>query len=691
MQAADSNASTPRDPTSLRKRFLKVSANIQMNSPKWFWIFAGALVFLAMLSRFVNLGDKAFHHDESLHAYYSYRVSTGSPHEYSALLHGPFLYYFVGVFMWFFGATDFTARLAAALFSVALVALPLVTRKQLGRATTLWLMALFLISPTFWYFGRFLREDAFTSFWVLGVALGSLLFWKTQKPWALYFATSMLAFHFVNKENSFLHVFIWLFALCCIAFLQKKYAAGFAGDLPSQKVSPILDRNYLIINSISIFVTIFILFYSSFFRHSKGSLHGILDGLYRESLLYWWDQNQKRRIDGPFDYHLPLIANYEFFVLPFLAFAWARLTFISQKAKAVFWNSKIFVTISVTLLLATFLLPRVALVPEACTYTSFCLNSLSPNLSNIFEPLVKAIHVAHSRHVLQIICYLVFGASGFLASLVLNRRFEAFLWFWGTGAIGIYSYVGEKVPWLLVYILIPVLLICSIELGRIFGKSSQKTVLDTFSLNSASFCEGFSNRVFAPALIWIFLALPFTLFKGFRVSFLMPDAPQERLVFTQTTPQAKQLRDRWREARARNSQKQLKIAMSGDATWPYAWYVNEFQAGDFTRPTAENAAKVDAFFLDQNELEKAKKEFPQFRIYSLSMRHWWVPGQNPSLSEILSYFFTQKLYPRIAGAPDTDLGVGDTKVLYLENTLSPYWTGLDRPSFMDVLAEATVK
>jgi len=64
------------------------------------WLLLCSIVFLsAVITRLLFLDDKPYHHDESLHAYYSNRVAQGHPHEYSALLHGPVLYYLTGAFM----------------------------------------------------------------------------------------------------------------------------------------------------------------------------------------------------------------------------------------------------------------------------------------------------------------------------------------------------------------------------------------------------------------------------------------------------------------------------------------------------------------------------------------------------------------------------------------------------------------
>ena len=52
-----------------------------------------ALVVLAFGFRFWDLGARAMHHDESLHAYYSYQLLQGNGYEHSPLLHGPFQFF----------------------------------------------------------------------------------------------------------------------------------------------------------------------------------------------------------------------------------------------------------------------------------------------------------------------------------------------------------------------------------------------------------------------------------------------------------------------------------------------------------------------------------------------------------------------------------------------------------------------
>lgn len=48
------------------------------------------ILLLAVISRLWGLGDRALHHDETLHAYFSWLVFRGEGYVHDPLLHGPF-------------------------------------------------------------------------------------------------------------------------------------------------------------------------------------------------------------------------------------------------------------------------------------------------------------------------------------------------------------------------------------------------------------------------------------------------------------------------------------------------------------------------------------------------------------------------------------------------------------------------
>ena len=51
------------------------------------------ILVAAVLTRFWDLGSRALHHDESLHAYFSWLLATGQNYAHDPLMHGPFLFH----------------------------------------------------------------------------------------------------------------------------------------------------------------------------------------------------------------------------------------------------------------------------------------------------------------------------------------------------------------------------------------------------------------------------------------------------------------------------------------------------------------------------------------------------------------------------------------------------------------------
>ena len=123
------------------------------------------LIFVAaVLTRFWDLGSRALHHDESLHTYFSWMLATGQNYIHNPLMHGPFLFHFNALVYFIFGASDVSSRATAALFGVILVMLPVLLRgeRQLGRWGALVAATMILLSPSLLYQSRYLRHDIFT-------------------------------------------------------------------------------------------------------------------------------------------------------------------------------------------------------------------------------------------------------------------------------------------------------------------------------------------------------------------------------------------------------------------------------------------------------------------------------------------------------------------------------------------------
>ena len=127
-----------------------------------------ALVVFSVGIHLWGLGERAYHHDEAIHAHSSYNLLKNGIYRYDPTYHGPFLYYLVAGSFATLGDSDFTARLPVALAGILLVVVAFSLRRPLGGRAAWWTGLLATISPITLYYGRFLRLD------VLEMCLNSL-------------------------------------------------------------------------------------------------------------------------------------------------------------------------------------------------------------------------------------------------------------------------------------------------------------------------------------------------------------------------------------------------------------------------------------------------------------------------------------------------------------------------------------
>ena len=60
---------------------------------RWDILALVVIVLVGGVLRFWDLGSRAYHHDESLHAVYSWYLYTGKGYVHDPLMHGPFQYH----------------------------------------------------------------------------------------------------------------------------------------------------------------------------------------------------------------------------------------------------------------------------------------------------------------------------------------------------------------------------------------------------------------------------------------------------------------------------------------------------------------------------------------------------------------------------------------------------------------------
>ena len=167
-------------------------------------IFAG-IILLAFVTRFYNLGARVMSHDESLHTYFSWLLYRGQGYQHTPMMHGPWQFHLIALSYFLFGASDFTARIPAATFSIATIAMCWYWRRYLGKAGGLVAGLLMVISPFMLFYGRYVREDAYACFSGVLMLYAVLRYFENGERKYLYLLTGAFLIHFLAKETSFIY------------------------------------------------------------------------------------------------------------------------------------------------------------------------------------------------------------------------------------------------------------------------------------------------------------------------------------------------------------------------------------------------------------------------------------------------------------------------------------------------------
>ncbi|MEX2032614.1 MAG: flippase activity-associated protein Agl23, partial [Dehalococcoidia bacterium] len=167
------------------------------------WIVI-AIVVVALATRLIGLGARAVHHDEALHFMYSWYFTEGRGHHHDPLMHGPLQFHLMAGFFKLFGDGEFIGRLPHALAGTALVATPLLLRRYLNGPAVVLAALFFAISPALLYYSRFARNEPLIAlFTVLGVVAVFRYRDTGRLRWLVLFS-AMLALHFAAKETAYL-------------------------------------------------------------------------------------------------------------------------------------------------------------------------------------------------------------------------------------------------------------------------------------------------------------------------------------------------------------------------------------------------------------------------------------------------------------------------------------------------------
>lgn len=517
--------------------------------------FIAVLIVLACGLRLYGIDSRPVHHDESLHIHYSYAQQqnfSNNYYKYNPMLHGPLLYDITSIAINFFGNNKKVWRLPSLIFGLGVITLYLLLFRRAKSHHLLIFGTLVTLSPTLIYWSRFLRNDIIVVFFHLLILY--IILSKAHRLKALI-TLPLVTLLFCLKENSYL-------TLTQILLISLPYLFIYRPTLPLKYWKEVL---------LSLLFSIFIytMLYSAFFHYPEG----ILDGLYRKSLLYWFNQHSTSRIDGPFSFQILNILIYS--PLFFISVCLTLTHFMIRQSRSIKYLAILIIILS--LLLYFLQWPKLNFLKFAIDYTLLFLI--------LAMQLIPILFLKQKKITLYFTC------SFFLSSLLL------------------YSYVGEKVPWLSIY---------PYTAGVVFLFFYWK---DHLISTATTF-----------VLISIIILVSTLLNNSINYSY----SPNEFIHQVGSTHELEKVVSAIKPGE--------KILIKGEIIWPLHIFFEQNPNYQFHSNRHTNYKNFDVILIDKKNIKPLRSTLMKdFIIKPVPFRrYWWPRRRDYNFASITTYLFTRK-------------------------------------------------
>lgn len=660
------------------------------------------LLATSLVMRLYDLGSRAVHHDESLHSFYSWQLFDGQGFTHNPMMHGPLQFEANAAIFFAFGDTDFTSRLLYAVIGTVLVALPFLLRNRLGRSGALIAATMLTFSPAMLYFSRFARNDILMATWVLGLVIMMWRYIDEGKDRYLYIAAGLLAFAFATKETAYmitalLGLFLGLVILPPILreiarrtrWLSSKpsYAnlslfsdeiaeGGYPTAVP--EMSPPVAIGHAISATWSTILTgtrlstiprhgVFFLFLITITLPQWSAFASIFQNT---PLLSWTgltlaNSNEVNPIGSPSGGGILIAA------LIVAAMLGISMYFGYLWKWSAWWKSAAIFYVVWTLLYTTFLTNLDGVGSGIWQGLGYWIAQQDVARGN--QPWYYYFVITSTYEFLP----LIFSAIAGVYYLRKRELFGLFLVFWAVMTFVLFTIASEKMPWLLVNITLPLIILSSRFLGEIVDGIRWRKVasfagvivipgvpililvlwqIAFFRLGSISdyllFLLGMIvalfvftvlgfmamlqigvGRVLSLAVVPLALILVILTVRSSAIaSYQNGDVPVEMLVYTQTSPDITRIVREIEQGSNENGEQldlNITIDQTSGFTWPWAWYLRNYTKVNFPSykdtPLEQDPASSLVLVHSQN-IEQAEETLPGAYSDAQLVRHrWWFP------------------------------------------------------------------
>jgi uncharacterized protein (TIGR03663 family) len=432
------------------------------------------IIIFAYFLRLYRLDERVFHHDEAAVGYFTYKLFNDSIYSYDPSFHGPFMYQFTSEMYRLLNDSVYSSRLLPALFGASMIFLLIPLRRHIGNTGTVMAAFFLALSPSFLYYSRFYREDIFISFFTLlalvcAVKYGEAYYrdnrsvsgsnhYSIERLFYLALFGIAISSMAALKENAYI-IMALIVLFLFLFFIRERSYRGLLDRLKRP------DKGIIALIMEGIFLVLVVLVvFSLFYTGRLLDISGMKSAVYK-ALSHWYEMHRIQRMGGPYYYYMPLIALYE---LPVLVFGLLGIFYYGFKNCCEGRKKE---KLLIILLIYWIIVDMMYLVAQSYPWA---------------ERYLPTTYIQSST-----IIFLPVLVLGIIAVFHIKNRFISFLVFWTFSNFFIYSYVQEKVPWLVLNPLLPLLLIAATYIGNILEslnvRSKSGAVLIVFLVISSAF------------------------------------------------------------------------------------------------------------------------------------------------------------------------------------------------------------
>ena len=668
--------------------------------PTRWWELAGygGLLVVAAVTRLWDLGSRAIHHDESLHALFSWNLANGDGYRHSPMMHGPFQFEANAAIFFIFGDSDYTARLLYALLGIALVGLPFFFRRRLGRLGALLVAALLTFSPAMLYFSRFARNDILMAVWTLGLVTSMWRYFDSGKNRYLYLTSALLALAFATKETTYIVTLV--LGMFLALFIAPNIWAQVRSRINIGEVSPPVALMRLVSGLWSTYrsgvspsgVSRQFSFLVLLVTLTLPVWSALVSFLQDTDLLGWANvvlaAETGDHIGAPSGGGLVI----------------ATVVVVSLLGLSVYWGHKwnwsvwwrcalIFYTVWV-LLYTTFFTNIDGIGSGVWQSMGYWI--VQQDVARGNQPWYYYFVLTSVYEFLP----LIFGVIAAVYYLRKNDVFGLFLVFWAVATFILYTAASEKMPWLLVNVALPLIVLTGKFLADVVQGVQWRRLtpgggvlvlagvpLFLFLLWRLAFYDvngedggnilfpllvavallglvavgaylarrvGIRNFVAFSVVPVAIVLLVLTVRAGWTASYKNGDIPVEMIVYTQTSPDITQLIKGLREAGETTGEQNdvpISIDQTSGFTWPWAWYLRDYTRVDYPAYDSGGPGLTPASSVllvhsrNRTAVEEALKD--GFTAGERVRHRWWFPEEtyrDLTLGEFLKGFVDRQTW-----------------------------------------------